>query len=144
LVAGGECGVYQVCVGDLGVPVSFNVIRTEFTGDPNLTRDIERRFKREQLLARQVTHSNVVRIYDLGDINGIKYITMSYVEGVDLATLIQREGPLAVPRALRMVRGVVSGLRAAHAAGVVHRDLKPANIMIDEHEGSRSGAAAAR
>jgi serine/threonine protein kinase/tetratricopeptide (TPR) repeat protein len=137
LGAGGMGVVYQAWDEDLGVPVALKVIRTEVGADPNLTRDIERRFKRELLLARQVTHHNVVRIYDLGDINGIKYITMSYVEGVDLATLIQREGKLAVPRALRMVRGVVSGLRAAHAAGVVHRDLKPANIMIDEQDEAR-------
>jgi serine/threonine protein kinase/tetratricopeptide (TPR) repeat protein len=137
LGAGGMGVVYQAWDEDLGVPVALKVIRTEANTDPSLTRDIERRFKRELLLARQVTHSNVVRIYDLGDIDGIKYITMSYVEGADLATIIQREGPLATDRALRMVRGVVSGLRAAHAAGVVHRDLKPANIMIDEGDEAR-------
>ena len=137
LGAGGMGVVYQAWDEDLGVPVALKVIRTEAGADPNLTRDIERRFKRELLLARQVTHHNVVRIYDLGDINGIKYITMSYVEGVDLATLIQREGRLTVSRTLRMIRGVVAGLRAAHAAGVVHRDLKPANIMIDEQDEAR-------
>jgi serine/threonine protein kinase len=93
---------------------------------------VERRFKRELLLARQVTHPNVVRIYDLGEIDGIKYITMSFVEGTDLATILNAEGRLPVSRALRIARSVVSGLRAAHAAGVVHRDLKPANIMIDQ------------
>src|SRR5215211_6404242 len=92
LGAGGMGVVYQAWDEDLGVPVALKVIRTEASSDPNQTRDIERRFKRELLLARQVTHSNVVRIYDLGDINGIKYITMSYVEGADLATIIQREG----------------------------------------------------
>jgi eukaryotic-like serine/threonine-protein kinase len=137
LGAGGMGVVYQAWDEDLGVPVALKVIRTEANSDPNLTRDIERRFKRELLLARQVTHHNVVRIYDLGDINGIKYITMSYVEGADLATIIQREGMLPTDRALRIVRGVVSGLRAAHAAGVVHRDLKPANIMIDEQDEAR-------
>jgi eukaryotic-like serine/threonine-protein kinase len=137
LGAGGMGVVYQAWDEDLGVPVAMKVIRTETDNDPNRTRDIERRFKRELLLARQVTHNNVVRIYDLGDINGIKYITMSYVEGADLATIIQREGKLDTPRALRMVRGVVAGLRAAHAAGVVHRDLKPANIMIDEQDEAR-------
>jgi serine/threonine protein kinase/tetratricopeptide (TPR) repeat protein len=137
LGAGGMGVVYQAWDEDLGVPVALKVIRTDSTSDPNQTRDIERRFKRELLLARQVTHNNVVRIYDLGDINGIKYITMSYVEGADLATIIHREGPLDTARALRMVRGVVSGLRAAHAAGVVHRDLKPANIMIDEQDEAR-------
>jgi serine/threonine protein kinase/tetratricopeptide (TPR) repeat protein len=137
LGAGGMGVVYQAWDEELGVPVALKVIRTEVTSDPYLARDVERRFKRELLLARQVTHSNVVRIYDLGEIDGIKYITMLYVEGVDLATVIQREGRLPTRRALRMVRGVVSGLRAAHEAGVVHRDLKPANIMIDEQEEAR-------
>jgi eukaryotic-like serine/threonine-protein kinase len=137
LGAGGMGVVYQAWDEDLGVPVALKVIRTAPDTDPNRTRDFERRFKRELLLARQVTHNNVIRIYDLGDINGIKYITMSYVEGADLATIIQREGTLPTARALRIARGVVAGLRAAHAAGVVHRDLKPANIMIDEQDEAR-------
>src|SRR4029079_5782499 len=82
------------------------------------------------LLARLVTHKNVVRIHDLGEIDGIKYITMPFLEGSDLATILQKEASLPVRRALRIARGIVSGLVAAHGAGVVHRDLKPANIMI--------------
>ncbi|RPI08242.1 MAG: serine/threonine protein kinase, partial [Actinobacteria bacterium] len=78
----------------------------------------------------QVTHKNVVRIHDLGELNGIKYITMPFLEGEDLATILRREGRLGVPRALAIARGLLSGLAAAHQAGVVHRDLKPANIMI--------------
>src|SRR5262249_55530285 len=86
--------------------------------------------KRELLLARLVSHRNVVRIHDLGEIDGIKYITMSYVDGTDLATLLSREGQLPVDRALRITRRICEGLAAAHAAGVVHRDLKPANVMV--------------
>ena len=100
--------------------------------DPGGAHEIERRFKRELLLARQVTHKNVVRIHDLGEIDGIKYITMPYIEGDDLATVLKRDGQL--PRAARAARSRArwsSGLQAAHEAGVVHRDLKPANIMID-------------
>src|SRR5580765_2632495 len=92
---------------------------------------MERRFKRELVLARQVTHKNVVRIHDMGEIDGIKYITMPYVEGADLSSVLREQGRLPIPKTLRIVRSVVSGLAAAHAAGVVHRDLKPANIMID-------------
>jgi serine/threonine protein kinase len=99
--------------------------------DPEAEAEIERRFKRELLLARQVTHKNVVRIHDLGEIRGIKYITMTFVDGTDLSTLLKREGHLPVARILPIMRSVVSGLVAAHTAGVVHRDLKPANIMID-------------
>jgi tetratricopeptide (TPR) repeat protein len=109
----------------------LKVIRPEALRDPRAEAEIERRFKRELLLARQVTHKNVVRIHDLGEIDGIKYITMSYVDGTDLATLIRQQGRLPVPKVLRIMRSVVEGLVAAHTADVVHRDLKPANIMID-------------
>jgi eukaryotic-like serine/threonine-protein kinase len=129
---GGMGAVYQAWDEELEVPVALKVIRPEVTADSTAARDFERRFKRELLLARQVTHKNVVRIHDLGEIDGIKYITMSYVHGTDLATTLQREGRLPVPRVLQILRGVVSGLVAAHEAGVVHRDLKPANIMVED------------
>ena len=98
---------------------------------PGDTIAAERRFKRELLLARQVTHKNVVRIHDLGEIDGIKYITMPYVQGSDLASIIRREGRMPVDRVLAIAKQIGAGLAAAHEAGVVHRDLKPANIMID-------------
>src|SRR5688572_21485501 len=128
---GGMGAVYQAWDGDLDVLVALKVIRAEHGGDPEETRAIERRFKQELLLARIVTHKNVVRIHDLGEIDGIKYITMSYIEGEDLSTVLKRENKLPVPQALKILRQVVSGLVAAHEAGVVHRDLKPANIMIE-------------
>ncbi len=128
---GGMGAVYQAWDKELEVVVALKVIRPEVSRDPEAEAEIERRFKRELLLARQVTHKNVVRIHDLGEINGIKYITMTYVDGTDLSTVIKKEGRLAVPRIMRTMRSIVSGLVAAHAAGVVHRDLKPANIMID-------------
>jgi eukaryotic-like serine/threonine-protein kinase len=123
--------VYQAWDSELGVAVAIKVIRPEATADALVAADVERRFKRELVLARQVTHKNVVRIHDLGEINGIKYITMPYVEGADLATTLRHAGQLTPSRALRIARGIVAGLVAAHKAGVVHRDLKPANIMID-------------
>ena len=137
LGAGGMGVVFQAWDAELGVTVALKVIRPEVTSDPYTAREVERRFKRELLLAREVTHNNVVRIHDLGEIDGIKYITMSYVEGHDLATILKRERQLTPERALVLVRGVVSGLRAAHEAGVVHRDLKPANIMVDAHDQAR-------
>jgi tetratricopeptide (TPR) repeat protein len=91
---------------------------------------MERRFKQELVLARQVTHKNVVRIHDLGEIDGIKYITMPYLEGSDLATVLKERGKMPVPEALGIIRDVAAGLSAAHEAGIVHRDLKPANIMV--------------
>ena len=131
LGAGGMGVVYQAWDDELGVAVALKVIRPEVTADPHVAREVERRFKRELLLARQVTHKNVVRIHDLGEVDGIKYITMPYVEGRDLADVLRESGALPVPRVLRMARQVAAGLQAAHEAGVIHRDLKPENIMID-------------
>ena len=130
LGVGGMGAVYQAWDAELGITVALKVIRPEIAADPFAALEIERRFKRELLLARQVTHRNVVRIHDLGEIDGIKYITMSYIEGSDLATILKKETRLPAPRALRIARGIASGLVTAHEAGVVHRDLKPANIMI--------------
>jgi eukaryotic-like serine/threonine-protein kinase len=134
LGVGGMGAVYQAWDEELAVAVAIKVIRPEVMADPVAAADIERRFKRELLLAREVTHRNVVRIHDLGEIDGIKYITMAYVNGADLATLIRREGRLPPAKALRISRSVVSGLVAAHTANVVHRDLKPANIMVDAQD----------
>ncbi|HUQ89532.1 MAG TPA: serine/threonine-protein kinase [Vicinamibacterales bacterium] len=131
LGVGGMGAVYQAWDSELGVAVAIKVIRPDATRDALVAADIERRFKRELVLARQVTHKNVVRIYDLGEIDGIKYITMSYVDGADLATRLARDGPMQVTDVLRIARQVAAGLVEAHKAGVVHRDLKPGNIMID-------------
>src|SRR5215204_5129564 len=130
LGAGGMGAVYQAWDAELGVAVAIKVIRPEAMADQTIAADIERRFKRELLLARQVTHKNVVRIHDIGQIDGIKYITMSYVDGVDLSTAAQAEGRLPIAKVLQTARSVAAGLAAAHGAGVVHRDLKPANIML--------------
>ncbi len=129
---GGMGAVYQAWDAELEVIVALKVIRPEIAADPEAARSLERRFKRELLLARQVTHSNVVRIHDLGEIGGVKYISMPFVEGSDLSTILQQEEKLGVARTLRIARSALSGLVAAHDAGVVHRDLKPANLMISE------------
>src|SRR5262249_56753991 len=121
LGVGGMGAVYQAWDQELEVAVAIKVIRPDVTADPAVALDLERRFKRELLLARQVTHKNVVRIHDIGEIDGIKYITMEYVKGVDLASRIKREGKLPVEEVLTIARSVASGLAAAHAAGVVHR-----------------------
>ena len=130
LGVGGMGAVYQVWDAELGQAVALKLIRPETTSDPAAAREMERRFKQELVLARQVTHKNVVRIHDLGEMNGIKYITMPFLDGSDLSTVLKKEGKLPVPTALRIVRDVAAGLQAAHEAGIVHRDLKPANIML--------------
>src|SRR5438876_5983054 len=127
LGAGGMGAVYQAWDAELNVAVALKVIRG---AKRRISLDVEKRFKHELLLARQVTHKHVVRIHDLGEISGVKYITMPYVQGADLASVLRRDGKLTVPNALRFARQIASGLEAAHDAGVVHRDLKPANIMI--------------
>jgi len=127
---GGMGAVYQAWDTELGIDVAIKLIRPDIMGDPAAAAEIQRRFKRELLLARLVTHPNVLRIHDLGEIEGLKYITMSYVDGTDLASLLSREGRLLVRRALHLARRICAGLVAAHAAGVVHRDLKPANVMV--------------
>jgi eukaryotic-like serine/threonine-protein kinase len=131
LGVGGMGAVYQAWDAELGVTVAIKTIRPGVGTDAATAMDAEKRFKRELLLARQVTHRNVVRIYDLGEIEGTKYITMSFVDGQDLASLLTKESPLPIPRALPIMRQVMAGMGAAHAAGIVHRDLKPANIMVD-------------
>jgi tRNA A-37 threonylcarbamoyl transferase component Bud32 len=130
LGAGGMGAVYQAWDQDLGVVVALKTVRPEVTANPETARQLERRFKQELLLARQVTHKNIVRVHDMGEVDGIKYITMPYIQGEDLSTILKREGKLPVERVMAIARQVASGLVAAHAAGVVHRDLKPANIMI--------------
>ncbi|MEX1128212.1 MAG: protein kinase [Vicinamibacterales bacterium] len=134
LGAGGMGVVYQAWDEVLNVVVALKIIRPDTVSDAAAAREVERRFKRELLLARQVTHKHVVRIHDLGDVDGTKYITMSFVEGEDLVATLKREGKLPVPRVVRLARQVASGLEAAHDAGVVHRDLKPANIMVDTED----------
>jgi serine/threonine protein kinase/Tfp pilus assembly protein PilF len=128
---GGMGAVYQAWDQELEVAVAVKVIRPDSVGDPLMAAELERRFKRELVLARKVTHRNVVRIHDIGEIDGVKYITMPYVHGSDLSTILKREGRLPLDRALLIGQQVVAGLVAAHEAGVVHRDLKPANIMVD-------------
>ena len=129
LGAGGMGAVYQAWDAELEVAVALKVIRTD-RRRRTVTPDDEKRFKNELLLARQVTHKNVVRIHDLGEIDGIKYITMPYVHGEDLATALWRDGKFPIAPALRIARQIAAGLEAAHDAGVVHRDLKPPNVMI--------------
>ena len=136
LGAGGMGAVYQAWDRTLEVAVAIKIIRPQAAGDAETAQQLEKRFKRELLLARQVTHKNVVRIHDLGEIDGITYITMPYIQGSDLVTILKREGRLPVPRVLAIMRQVGAGLAAAHEAGIIHRDLKPANIMIDADDGA--------
>jgi eukaryotic-like serine/threonine-protein kinase len=127
---GGMGAVYQAWDAELNMAVAVKVIKPEATRGRSASREMERRFKQELVLARQVTHKNVVRIHDLGELAGIKYITMPYLDGSDLASVMRKRGRIPIEEALPIVRDVAAGLVAAHEAGIVHRDLKPANIMV--------------
>jgi hypothetical protein len=89
------------------------------------------RFHSEVRVARQVSHPNVCRVFDIGDADGVPFLTMEYVDGEDLSSLIRRIGRLPQDKAIEVSRQVCAGLAAAHERGVVHRDLKPANVMLD-------------
>ena len=93
--------------------------------------DFLARFRNEVRTARQVAHPNVCRVYDVGEVEGQTFISMEYVDGEDLASLLRRIGRLPVDKALQIGRQLCAGLAEAHRAGVLHRDLKPANVMLD-------------
>jgi eukaryotic-like serine/threonine-protein kinase len=126
---GGMGTVYKAKDRELDRSVALKTIRPELASNPAIIK----RFKQELILARQVTHRNVVRIYDLGEAEGVKFITMEYIEGRDLTSLLREKGKLAPKEAAEIMEQVCRALEAAHMEGVVHRDLKPQNIMIDAH-----------
>jgi tetratricopeptide (TPR) repeat protein/predicted Ser/Thr protein kinase len=127
---GGMGAVYKARDRELDRTVALKVIRPELAGQP----DILQRFKQELILARKITHRNVIRIFDLGDAAGTKFITMEFIEGRDLKGVLSKEGKLAPERAVHIMQQVLLALDAAHTEGVVHRDLKPQNIMIGQDD----------
>jgi eukaryotic-like serine/threonine-protein kinase len=122
---GGMGAVYKATDLEVNRTVALKVIR------PDLARDkaIVDRFKQELLLSHQVTHRNVIRIYDLSEADGLKFITMEYVEGDNLLTLIHEKKKFSPSDAVEIMQQVCRALEAAHSVGVIHRDLKPQNIM---------------
>jgi tetratricopeptide (TPR) repeat protein/TolB-like protein/predicted Ser/Thr protein kinase len=124
---GGMGAVYKARDTELGRLVALKLIRADLASNP----EILRRFKQELILAREVTHRNVIRIFDLGQAKGFKFITMEFVEGRDLRAVLRERGKLPPEETVRIIAQVCRALESAHAAGVVHRDLKPQNIMLD-------------
>jgi len=125
---GGMGAVYKAYDTELGRTVALKLVRPELATSPQTMQ----RFKQELLLASKISHKNILRIHDLGDAGGVKFITMALVEGTDLAGVIEKNGRLPFDRALKFTRQLCSALEAAHSEGVVHRDLKPQNILIDQ------------
>jgi tetratricopeptide (TPR) repeat protein len=124
---GGMGAVYKAHDLEVDRTVGLKVIRPDLAGNPAILA----RFKQELVLARQVTHKNIIRIYDLNEADGVKFITMEFIEGEDLRTILTREGKVSSKDAIDIMRQACSGLQAAHTEGVIHRDLKPGNIMRD-------------
>ncbi len=125
---GGMGRVYKVWDKEVEEEVALKLLNPETGGDP---KSIER-FRSELKLARQISHRNVCRVYDLSKHQEAYFITMEYVQGEDLKSSIRRMGALGIVKAVSIARQVCEGLAEAHRLGVVHRDLKPQNIMLDK------------
>jgi serine/threonine protein kinase/tetratricopeptide (TPR) repeat protein len=125
---GGMGSVYRARDREVNRIVALKVIRPELTGNVAILD----RFKQELVLSHQVTHKNVIRIYDLGDADGVKFITMEFVEGQDLRTLIHEKAKFSPEEAVEITQQICHALEATHSVGVIHRDLKPQNIMRDK------------
>jgi hypothetical protein len=124
---GGMGEVYRANDLLLGQTVALKFLPVYWTSDePTVTR-----FRNEVRIARQISHPNVCRVYDIGEAEGSAYLSMEYVDGEDLASLLRRIGRLPQDKALEIARQLCAGLAAAHDKGVLHRDLKPGNIMLD-------------
>jgi serine/threonine protein kinase/tetratricopeptide (TPR) repeat protein len=124
---GGMGTVYKAHDNDLNRLVALKVVRPSLTANP----EIIHRFKQELLLASKISHKNVLRIHDLGDHEGMKFISMAYVEGHDLSHILKQETRLPIDRTVHIAMQLCSALEAAESEGVVHRDLKPSNILLD-------------
>src|SRR6185436_1532993 len=124
---GGMGEVYRADDLKLDQPVALKFLPAAFSED----RTRLDRFYSEVRIARQVSHPNVARVYDVGEIDGQTFLSMEYIDGEDLSTLLRRIGRFPGDRAVQISREVCAGLAAAHDRGVLHRDLKPANVMID-------------
>jgi hypothetical protein len=124
---GGMGEVYRADDLTLGQPVALKFL------PPQLSADFERlaRFRAEASTARQVSHPNVCRVYDIGEAEGLTFLSMEFIDGEDLASLLRRIGRLPEDKGLEIARQICAGLAAAHDRGILHRDLKPANVMID-------------
>src|ERR1044071_8998003 len=124
---GGMGEVYRADDLTLGQAVALKFLPDAAASDEALLE----RFRNEVRIARRVSHPNVCRVYDVGEVDGQTFFTMEYVDGEDLASLLRRIGRLPPDKALDIARQLCAGLAAAHSKGVLHRDMKPENIMLD-------------
>jgi tRNA A-37 threonylcarbamoyl transferase component Bud32 len=124
---GGMGDVYRADDLKLGQPVALKFLPEEVDRDPARLTQLHT----EVRMARQVSHPNVCRVYDIDEVEGHTFLSMEYVDGEDLASILRRFGRFPEERALEIARQTCAGLAAAHERGVVHRDFKPANVMLD-------------
>ena len=124
---GGMGEVYRADDLKLGQPVALKFLPPDVDRDPARLTQLHT----EVRMARQVSHPNVCRVYDIDEVDGHTFLSMEYVDGEDLGSLLRRIGRFPEDRALEIARQICAGLAAAHDRGVVHRDFKPANVMID-------------
>src|SRR5215475_5013277 len=125
---GGMGEVYRATDLTLGQSVALKFLPEEASQNSRLLE----RFHGEVRIARLVSHPNVCRVFDIGEVNGTPFLSMEYIDGEDLASLLTRIGRLPYDKALEIARKLCAGLGAAHDRGVIHRDLKPQNIMINK------------
>jgi len=125
---GGMGVVYRAFDRELQEPVAIKTLRTEAMSTDTVALD---RFKQEIRLARKIAHRNVVRTYDLGEVNGTYYLTMEFVEGKSLKSLIEGRGRLPIPVTLTIGKQLCRALEVAHEQGVIHRDIKPQNMVVE-------------
>jgi serine/threonine protein kinase len=123
---GGMGEVFRADDLTLGQPVAL-----KFLPESTIDRSMLERFRNEVRIARRISHPNVCRVYDIGETDNQVFLSMEYVDGEDLSSLLRRIGRLPHDKALEIGRKICAGLAAAHDKGVLHRDLKPSNIMID-------------
>ena len=128
LGVGGMGVVYRAFDRELQEPVAIKTLRAEALAGGSVALE---RFKQEIRLARRIAHRNVVRTYDLGEVNGTYYLTMEYVEGTSLKQLISSRGKLPIPVTLTVGKQLCRALEVAHAEGVIHRDIKPQNMVVE-------------
>src|SRR5207237_7928675 len=122
--------VYRAYYLTLGQPVALKFLPDGVAADAARLAQ----FHSELRIARQVSHKNVCRLYDLGDADGRRFLTMEYVDGEDLASLLRRIGRLPPDKAIQIARQLCAGVTAAHEKGVLHRELKPAYAMLDRQD----------
>ncbi len=124
---GGMGSVYQVLDRELDEEVALKVLTPEaFSEGTQATQTL----KQEIRLARKITHPNVVRTHDLGEADGVRFLTMEYVPGTTLREVLDRRGAVALAPGLQIAKQLCRGLTAVHEAGIIHRDIKPQNIMV--------------